>query len=144
MAQGLDSKTLKRSAIEKMREGRVELDTEIQRMRVQYSPSRIARSTMEKHAATIIGVTFGIGLVAALILSRRHATTEPSEKPDKKSRGKEKEKKEKKASFLGTLLSSAAQTATPLAIRWFLNSRFNPTVPPTTAPDATNFTPGGQ
>lgn len=142
MAQGLDKRELKRAAIEKMREGRIELDTEIQRMRVQYNPKRIARSAMERHAVAIIGVAFGVGLIATLLLSRHHAAPEPEEKPNKKSRGgKGKEKPEKKTSFLGTLLSSAAQTATPLAVRWFLNSKFMPGVEPPTAGSGPEVTP---
>jgi hypothetical protein len=137
MAQRLDSKELKRAAIEKMREGRVELDAELRRMRVQYNPKRIARSAMEQHAVAIIGVAFGVGLVATLLLSRHHAKPEPSEKPDKKSRGGQ-EKPEKKGSLVGTLLSSAAKSAAPLAVRWFLNSRFKPgAAPPPTEPELT-------
>jgi hypothetical protein len=136
MAQGHDSKELKRAAIEKMREGRVELDTEIQRMRVQYNPKRIARSAMEQHAVAIIGVAFGVSLLVTLLLSRHHSAPESEEKSGKKSRGREKEKKEKTSSLVGTILGSAAKSAAPLAVRWFLNSRFNPVVvPPPTGAD---------
>jgi hypothetical protein len=134
MAQGLDSKELKRAAIAKMHEGRTELDAEIQRMRVQYNPKRIARSAMEQHAVAIIGVAFGVSLVVTLLLSRHHSAPESEEKPGKKSRGKEKENKEKNSSLVGTLLGSAAKSAAPLAVRWFLNSRFMPgAVPPPAA-----------
>jgi hypothetical protein len=123
MATGHDISALKKEAQSKMDRGRQGMDQEIQRLRTELSPTRVAHKVMDQHSGAILVVTFGIGLVLPLLLFRSLSKQEGWER-----RAEPRHASNQKGPLLGSLLSQALGLSLPFVIKSLANQFLRPKV----------------
>ena len=71
MAQNTHNEKLKQQALREIAEGRVEISTEVQRVRQQMSPVRVLQRVVDRHAGLLVVLAVTAGIIPALLIFRR-------------------------------------------------------------------------
>ena len=120
MATGHDIAALKKEAVTKMDQGRFGLEDEIQRLRVELSPSRMAHKVMDQHTLAVLAATFGLGVILPLVMFRSHPAVVKAAAPAPTP---------PKGSFLNSLFGQVVSVASPFLIKSLANRVLNSLVP---------------
>lgn len=125
MAEKIDNEELKRLALLKVAEGRVELTAQVNRLRTELNPRLAARRVFEQHTGAVVLVTAAASLlITALVVRNRHKSHD--QRPRWQQQRGQHHDKETGRSFLGSLVRAATPFLIKVAVTKPLAQYFTP------------------